>query len=869
MRLILLLAWRHLVFRPAATLLSVLGIALGIATVVSVLTVDHNTLLSQQGRRIPGDPDSDLLIQPLLAAPGNYDAQAGELRARPYLRHVTGFATGNWNLAGAGPRPTGIEIMAVEASAATELGAYSIAEGRDLRFDLAPDELERHREILLSPGLAEETGAFVGDTVHLSKPSPRRAPATKCVDGKLVAVPAPARAPGGGEVQLPFEVVGILTPTHLGYDDHRALVAFEQGRLLLGADLAPRFWADFDTGTTEFRQVEADLRSQFVVHAPKRALAGLAPEEAAFRSGVRLCGFLALFLGLYIIFNTMSMSLVERVRQIGLLRALGVTRARLLSIFVVEGLVLSLLGAGLSLPLADQIVQGMKALQVTTLGFGKPLDTAEVPWGPVAAVLGAGVLFSLLGIVYPFLRASRLSIIDALRRGVIEMARDPFTGSRRAVLLGLLLLVPVAWLIGTPSESFMPPPLWQAFVLAALIVGGAMAVTLIFSGLLPGLARALMAPLRGAPTALARSTVQTARHRVFATVTGLMLVFAAVFMVVSVLESLKSETRRFNAAALDERLFIQTTPDGADRLAHLRRDLPELAALSPANVEVPGPFRVRALEVAALAQGSLAGEPMLRQKFKFKPTLLLSTRCSDDFGYRAGDTVTLATPAEGPVAFEVLAVSDEYGFAPDDRVFAVASVDVVKRYWCVDAADQATAFVVRVPRDRQPPTVARLEQALGPRGLVSLRRGEEIGAGYLADHDRDFVIFYAILLLTVALAAVGMLNAMVISVLERRREIGLLRSVGLTGGQVARMLLIEAGAFGVLGGVLGLVVGIPLATVSARALTALSHLDLSFELAPRALSAVLAGAILVALLAVLYPALRANRLRLSTVMRYE
>jgi len=114
-----------------------------------------------------------------------------------------------------------------------------------------------------------------------------------------------------------------------------------------------------------------------------------------------------------------------------------------------------------------------------------------------------------------------------------------------------------------------------------------------------------------------------------------------------------------------------------------------------------------------------------------------------------------------------------------------------------------------------------------------------------------------------------MLNAMVISVLERRREIGLLRSVGLTGGQVARMLLIEAGAFGLLGGLLGLAVGIPLATVSARALTALSHLDLSFELAPRALSAVLAGAILVALLAVLYPALRANRLRLSTVMRYE
>ncbi|HZJ72887.1 MAG TPA: hypothetical protein VFF36_18265, partial [Planctomycetota bacterium] len=112
MRLILLLAWRHLVFRPAATLLSVLGIALGIATVISVLTVDHNTLLSQQVRRIPSDPDSDLLIQPLQTAPAGFESQAIELRAQPYLRGVTGFATASWNLqaeGAGGGRALGLE----------------------------------------------------------------------------------------------------------------------------------------------------------------------------------------------------------------------------------------------------------------------------------------------------------------------------------------------------------------------------------------------------------------------------------------------------------------------------------------------------------------------------------------------------------------------------------------------------------------------------------------------------------------------------------------------------------------------------------------------------------------------------------------
>jgi putative ABC transport system permease protein len=237
-----------------------------------------------------------------------------------------------------------------------------------------------------------------------------------------------------------------------------------------------------------------------------------------------------------------------------------------------------------------------------------------------------------------------------------------------------------------------------------------------------------------------------------------------------------------------------------------------------------------------------------------------------------GDRVTLATASDGPVPFEVLAVTDEYGFAPDDRVFAVVSHEMMKRYWCLEAeaiGDLFVAWAKGLDEDDTAALEAAIVGVIGPDHLLSLRHGDAVEREYVADLDRNFAIFYAILVLTVILAAVGVLNAMVIAVLERRREIGLLRAVGLTGGQVARMLLVEAGAFGVLGGVLGLAVGIPLASVSAEALTALSHMDLAFELTPRALAGVLGGAVLVALLAVLYPALRANRLRLSSVMRYE
>ena len=96
MRLVLLLAWRQLVHRPGATLLSALGIALGIATVVSVITIDHNTLLSQQMFRAPTDPGSDLLIQPLNSSPAAHDALAQRLRDEPFLSGVTAFTTAKW-----------------------------------------------------------------------------------------------------------------------------------------------------------------------------------------------------------------------------------------------------------------------------------------------------------------------------------------------------------------------------------------------------------------------------------------------------------------------------------------------------------------------------------------------------------------------------------------------------------------------------------------------------------------------------------------------------------------------------------------------------------------------------------------------------
>ncbi len=878
MKLLLLLAWRHLTFRPGKTFASILGIGVGIATVITVLTLDHNTILTRAAGVERTEPATDLVLQPLANVNRDFVDVVAELRNSDYLLGVTAYAQKTFAFRQGEKTIASVSLMAIEEGASRDHGAYVVEEGDDL--DWAADE----PQLLVTRSFATQYELGVGDVVGLAERDKRRAVSYECKDGELVKR-APKRnarkqRPVAGGETHPFRIVGILAPTQLGFARTRVLTTFTAGRDVIGEDMNPLFWANFDRAKIDYHGLESDLRGSFLVVEPERAPSSEAPEEVAFRSGVRFCGFLALFLGLYIIFNTMSMSLVERVRQIGLLRALGVTRRQLLVLFVVEGALLAVAGAALSLGIAWWLVDFLASHGISTLGYDPRLTVTVWPWDTIVLVLIAGIVFCLLGVLYPFLRASRLSVIDALRRGVIELSRDPFSGIRRTLLVGVLGLVPVAWIVGAPTNTFVSAALYEVILSVLGVVGGIFILLLVFPRVLPDLAARIVGLFgRGAAVVLAGKTIRSSQHRVFGSVSGLMLVFAAVFLIVSVLESLKSETRVFGNDALEGRIFARIDADGAANVAELRSSDKDFLPLVGLGAEVLSPFIVRGIDGHALLTGSLAERDAAQYAFRTDRAVILSTRCADDFGYEVDDWVTLNTRSDGAVDFRVLAITDEYGFAPDDRVFAAMSTANLKRYFCETALGMPGWYVIDARGGPLAPALTdtqaladveqRMEAALGADTVLELRTGRDIADSYLADLDSDFQIFYAILVLTIILAAVGILNAMVIAVMERRREIGLLRSVGLTAGQVAKMLLTESGAFGVLGGLFGLILGVPLAVLTTRALTLESHLDLSFELAPSAVIGVIAGAVFISVLAVVLPVIRANGMKLSSVMRYE
>src|SRR5690606_1729723 len=134
----------------------------------------------------------------------------------------------------------------------------------------------------------------------------------------------------------------------------------------------PIYWARLAPEAI-YQDVREDLKASFVVDKPKGALVGERVDQRAFRKSIRIAACLSLLLGLFVIYNAFSLSLVERVREIGLLRALGLTGTEIAAAVVIEGLLLSVAGAALGLVLSLGVVDVMRRIGITTLGYGKPL----------------------------------------------------------------------------------------------------------------------------------------------------------------------------------------------------------------------------------------------------------------------------------------------------------------------------------------------------------------------------------------------------------------------------------------------------------------------------------------------------------------
>ena len=708
--------------------------------------------------------------------------------------------------------------------------------------------------LLISEGLAAENGLALGDPIMLD---------------------------AGGRQSTGF-VAGLLHPGDAL--SRRALDGLILADLATAQEITGRIGRldtiDLILPRRRPRQVSQTCRGLLPADAqivPVRLRSGaLAQMTAAFRTNLTALSLLALVVGMFLIYNSMTFSVVQRRPLFGTLRCLGVTRGEIGVLVLGEAVMVGALGSLLGLALG--VILGQGAVQAVTqtindLYFVVTVRGIAIPVASLAKGAVAGVFATVAAAALPAWEATTVSPRQALTRsGLEETARR---------------LVPLTALAGGYRDCSLAARCWQSprrnlavsFAgIFSLTIGFALLApvfTLIFSRLVAAPAQAVfgvlgrMAP-RSVTGALSRTAVAVAALMVAVSVTigvGLMVGSFRTTVVSWLGQTLwgdlyvsaPSLTATRSSAPLDPRVIdVVSGWPGAQRWDVLRSvdvaspDGPvAVSAVSDEDFTAPRIFIAtdggRAAAANAVKNGAvLASEPLANR-------LGLRTH---------GATVTLYTD-RGPQVFPVAGIYRDYS---NSQGTVMMALDLYRRYW--DDPSVTAALMVLKPGEDPDANVRGLQDALAGIQGVTVRPNQALRAEALAVFDRAFAITGALQLLAAIVAFIGILSALLSLQLERGREFGLMRAVGLTVRQLRGLVLLETGLMGLAAGLLAIPTGLVLAWVLIFIINRRSFgWTMTLQADPVIFLQALALAVGAALLAGVYPAWRMGRMAAADALR--
>lgn len=849
-------------------LLTLCGIALGTAIVVAIYVMDHNTI---QSRLLANDPQRgrvDLEVLPRTAGVTTADVMA-DLRQRPGVQDVAVWRQAQ-GLAQVGDKALDLAVFGLGPLPAGPLTHYALQRGRDLQTG---DDVATNAGILLGGEAARLLGVDIGDRIRIGEP--QLGQRVECRDGKMVAIPMPKDAV---RFETEATVVGVLEPERLGKRNFGQMV-------VCGLALASRLHARGDSVYQVLRHEGADLdrlrrelAGGYQVQDARGALIGEGADERAFRNGLKVLGGLALLLGMFVVFQTLSHSLVARIRQLGLLRCLGTGAGAITRIFLFDALLLGVVGSVLGIGLGLVLALVLRAFHVSSLGIGKEWATFEIPLFPVGWTGALAVLFTLAGAMFPLVRARQVPALDILQARGLAPGKGDGVDLLRSInlwMFGLLVLaLPLAYLAMTPLAVEESSETRMVLLELGGMLGLFGSVLLLAPWLVALLGRALLLPARLLwPMAgwLVAKVVARAPGRIAAAVCGLSAVLLALLGLKSLTASLRADVDQFAAQALVGRQFLRsspTTPEIARQLA----SVPGIAHVELyEGEERGGGFLLRGLDVTSAAGrgGPLEGDQALAARYVDPQvrTLVASRRLAKARQWREGDLVPLLDRNRVPVAYQVLLTSDRCGFDSDERAFAIASPHWLRADFCI--VDTCVEHItLRLLPDADPAAITAAARNILPAVPMS-KTGAWIHGYFSHDVDRDFVLFDVLLLMMMVLAGVGLLNGMTIAALGRVRELGVLRALGMGRNALGGSFLLEGLVVAALASVLSLGLAVPLAYVLVPGLNSVAKLDAPVTLPYDWFLVVPIAALVTAVLASIVPAVRALRQSPSESVRYE
>ncbi len=843
------LSFRNLRARVQRTLLTAVGIVLGVGIVFGVLTLSNTMSGTFKDLFTRAYGSSDLTVTAAGGSGGFDQRVVREVRSQEGV----GFAAPRYSFSSSLilekenglPEVRSMRLFGVEPRSAGLATGFELTGGHFPQSD---------KELTLDGGSAKSTGLDIGDKVTVGTPEgPKKL--------KLVGL---LRIPGGSFGGLAFGMV----PLSFGQEvfDKRGQISGIAVEASGGASV-PDLRNRLNEKLGEGLQVE---RSE----TRTRQITG---QLQGFRIALLFFAGTSLFVGAFLVFNALSMTVLERTRELGMLRALGSTRAMIARSVILEAMLLGTLGSLLGVLFGYGMAKGLVYL------FGKAFlfEITSLILSPFALVsaMVVGIIVTVVAALYPAARAGRVSPVTAMR------ARSGGTEGKQSrwlsifgPVLGLVLAgagVPWIYYLAKNLSADLEGVVYASGIVA--IIAAFLGISLIIPILVRPLA-ALFSPVLGLffgiEGRMAAANATRNRGRTALTASALMVGISLVVAFSALGGSLLGSIRDYLDDSLGSDYVVQPTQQNSDAgflaklpeevnrvrgvekttsiVSSFRQDGKKLDAVFGVDQNYPGIFRV----------DYAAGGPEAFSKLK-EGRALIGKQLAEDRELGVGSKIEIP----GPKGREKYRIE---GVLENDIIGGGSGIYLSKETLANDFNETESEFLAVKARPGSDRDVLqrRIEEVLKDYPQFTVYSNAEWKAQIESDFNRQYVFFYAIMGVSVAVSAFGVVNTLSMSVFERTREIGVLRAVGTTRLQIGRLIIDEGIVISLIGCLVGVALGSLLGYLFVRGSGAGGfEIDFYYPQLP-ALAALLSG-LFIGVFAGLLPARSAARKSIVEAVQYE
>lgn len=857
-----LLALRNLWTRKTRTLLTLSGVAIGVAFVLAVSITNASTQQSLEAFFAQASGRASLTISNAGGASVQSGIRASVLReaqAFPGVVAAVAMTADSAILLGKDNTNTRLTVAGIDPSADARVRVYEIDSGRFL------DPQSHSFEIVLTRKIADKHGIRLNDQIELFV---GREPLTFTVIGLLA---------DKGAANIGSGAVGFVT-------GDVAREVFSRGNKVDQVDLVAEHSIAQDPSRLESLRtaLQDQLGETFAVSYPAAGSQAAASAMNSISLGLVAFSTIALLVSAILSYNTFSMIALERTREWGLLRSLGVGRAQLLGLVLVEALLLALLGSTAGLA-------GGVALAMPLLRFMQGMFTGNLPieiTAPTSGLIAAaasGVIVTLLASLKPAWDVTRITPMQALRPQADAKRREGFVVRHSGQIgAGLIALTIADQIVSTLLGRLAIMPV-EAFLIVAFL--GVTLLVPVAVGLIERLVRRAMGIVYGMPGRLGSLNIQRNRGRAALTA-SVMTIGAAMTIAMGGAEiSFQGELERWINETLTSDWVISSSFSWLDTaFPTLSSDVGPLIAATEGVGGVTGerlmyvtvtgattsdgfqaqrqvalfraidPNTYRSVAPLRFAEDNDKAEE-LWSDFAQGDALFVSGLVQQTYHVRRGETLRLRTPRgerDLRVAGIVMDIS-QGGFT------VIGSWDVATTYFGQSASRPSVYFARLAPGADRAAVERALKEGLGKRRHLDVTNSEEYRNQIRQAFDQFFAMFNTAVVIAILVGALGVVNTLTMSILERTREIGMLRSVGMTRGQIVWMVLAEAAVMGVIAALMGIGSGLALTAVLVKSMSVNSGWSLSYVFPTGPLLISVAITLILSQVAALYPTWRAVR----------